>query len=442
MPQFPRPITPAQVPTRPQFQPGGPVTSPPSFTPQSSNPGPRGTIAYPNPGTQQIRSTTPTLRSFGPQSITPQQVIRPQSPALTHPPQRPAPPNNLQFGPRQPPTGVTTPDGTKFQIQSSNGTIKNGVSSYPAQLPRQSSQSSLKDLDQFKSNQNKPVNLDNQTDNKNEIQGKAENGIDIPALAKGRSYSIAAAPGAPSPLKGEDDRRKSVSVIGGRIDEIACRSPGLGLIQEGKIESKDNVRGSKESVRSETSNESGKDVLERPESRLSGSKMTESLMGSLTNIVAQKKSNDEAITTQKNVITEIKIAAEESKTLSKAELSDRSPSLTRSDDSPEPKTQNNTQSPVPPKKSESTTPETERPKTPKTELKPEVKLDANNSAPKTVTTLNNTIAKSPIPEVKTPTMVKKPSELITSLSASEVKKTTPRKTASAPVARPKGNFYK
>ncbi|KAJ0177809.1 hypothetical protein K1T71_006682 [Dendrolimus kikuchii] len=440
LPQPPRPLTPAQTPPRPQFQPGGPVTSPPSFTPRSANLGPRGTVPLSTPGTQQTRPTPPNIRPLGLQSIAPQQVLRPQSPALTQSPQRPAPPNNLQFGPRQPPAGVTTPDGTRSQIQHSNGSIiRNGVSKYPAQLPRQPSEGALKDFEQSKSNQNKPANLDNQSDNKNETQGKAENGIDIPGVAKGRSYSIAAAPGAPSPLKADDDRRKSVSAIGGRIDEFASRSPGLGLIQEGKIESKDNIRGSKESVRSEASNEGGKEVPERPESRLSGSKMTESFMGSLTNVAAQKKPDDEDVISQKNLVNETKPAAEEAKSLNKAELSDRSPSLTRSDDSPEPKPQSNIpQNSALPKKSQTPTPEPPRPKTPKTDMKPEIKSDPNKeNQSKTGTTPNKLTPKSPVPEVKTPTMVKKPSDLNTSLPVSEVKKSTPRKTASAPKSRVK-----
>lgn len=424
------PVPPQQQ--RPQFQPGGPVTSAPQFVPRPGTPVPRGPAPTGPSGVQQTRQVPPPLRPTGPQSFAPQGPRPLQSPTSGQPPQRVPPPNNLQFGPRQASQfgGAIIPDGTRPQIvQQPTGAPKNGPPGPVAasgQLPRQPSQGSLRGLDQHNPYQNKPANLDNQSaTNDNQNAYKPENGSEIPGMAKGRSFSIAAAPGAPSPLKMEDDRRKSVSAIGGRVDEFASRSPGLGLIQEGKIDSKDNVRDSKESVRSEASND-GKDVPERPESRLSGSKMTESFMGSIPNLTPNKKSDDnDDVILQNNAITG-KSVTDVIQNQNKPDISDRSPSLTRSDDSPELK-QNVAPTTDISHKSQSATPEPQRPKTTKTEVKPDIK--------QTVTP-NKVPPKSPVQDTKPPVSThKKPHDLYTSADS---KKSTPRKTASAPKSRTKG----
>ncbi|XP_021194849.3 microtubule-associated protein tau isoform X2 [Helicoverpa armigera] len=433
-PQSPRPaVSPSQP--RPQFQPGGPVTAPPQFAPRVGAPATRGPAPPGPPGAQQVRPVPPTVRPFGPQSIAPQQGPRPLQSPTAQPLQRAPPPNNLQFGPRQPPAvSATTPDGNRPQIplQQPNGAPRNG-GPVPG-VQRQPSQGSLKGLDTSNSYQTKPVNLDNQSisgENQNVI--KTENGIEGPGMAKGRSFSIAAAPGAPSPLKAEDDRRKSVSAIGGRIDEFISRSPGLGLIQEGKLESKENVRASKESVRSEASNDGGKEVPERPESRLSGSKMTESFIGALPTSTPKKRDDDDDVIAQNN-LTASRSANEPAKP--KEEFSDRSPSLTRSDDSPEPK-QKPSLSPTAPNKSQSVTPEPARPKTPKLEPKLDTKVDPSKDV-KPVPTPNKTPSKSPLPDSKPPIQAaKKPTDLNTTITSADAKKSTPRKTASAPKSRPK-----
>lgn len=434
-PQSTRPVAPQSQP-RPQFQPGGPVTTPPQFAPRVGAPIPRGPAPPGPPGAQQVRPVPSPLRPLGPQSIAPQQGPRPVQSPTGQPTQRAPPPNNLQFGPRQPPiVTATTPDGGRPQIplQQPNGAGKNGPPLGPG-FARQPSQGSLKGLDTSSTYQSKPVNLDNQSipsDNQN--VNKTENGIEGPGAAKGRSYSIAAAPGAPSPLKAEDDRRKSVSAIGGRIDEFTIRSSGLGLIQESKIESKENVRESKESIKSEISNEGGRDIPERSESRLSGSKMTESFIGVLPNSTPKKKIDDDDDVVLQNNST----AAKNETPKPKEEFSDRSPSLTRSDDSPEPK-----QKPLPssavPNKSQSATPEPARPKTPKVEPKLETRVDKDI---KSIATPNKTTSKSPLPDAKPPIHVqKKPNDLSSPIASSDAKKSTPRKTASAPKSRPKGNI--
>ncbi|CAH0672714.1 unnamed protein product [Chilo suppressalis] len=242
----------------------------------------------------------------------------------------------------------------------------------------------------------------------------------MPGMAKGRSFSIAAAPGTPSPLKMEDDRRKSVSAISGKIEEFTSKSPALGLIQEAKIESKENIRASQENVKTIEA----KDVPERPESRLSGSKMTDSIIGSLTTPI--KKLNDDDDVISQNVPVPAKSSNQLIQNQNKVDLYDRSPSLTRSEESPEPKT---SQSPALSQKSH--TPEPQRPKTPKTEIK------EMRSVP-VVQENNKPIPKSPAAESKPPLPVqKKPNELITSITPTDSKKSTPRKAASAPKTRAK-----
>lgn len=433
-PQIQRPNLPPQPQQRPQFQPGGPVTSPPQFVPRPGTPAPRGPVLTGPPGTQP-RPQAPNLRPVGPQSFAPQQGPRPlQSPTSGQPPQRVPPPNNLQFGPRQPPQfgGTVTPDGARPQlIQQANGAPKNGGPQgailASGQIPRQPSQGSIRGLDSSNSYQNKPANLENQSAYNNyQNVAKPENGGDLAGMAKARSYSIAAAPGAPSPLKVEDDRRKSVSAIGGRVDELASRSPGLGLIQEGKVDSKESVRGSKESVRSEMSNDGNRDLLERPESRLSGSRMTESLIGSLSDTTPKKKFDD-----NDDVVLQSNITSGRPGTAgmqNPKDLLDRSPSLTRSDDSPELK-QNITSNIGLLNKPQSAIPEPQQPKTPKADVKQEVKPEFKPVPQKT-----------PMQEPKPHQVQKKPNELNTSVISNDIKKSTPRKSASAPKSRNKGIF--
>ncbi|XP_032515737.1 microtubule-associated protein tau isoform X1 [Danaus plexippus] len=430
-----------QLQQRPQFQPGT-GTSQAQFAPRPTNPAQRGQAPVGPPGSPQIRGQQPILRPLGPQQFTSQGPRPIQSPTFTQPPQRGPVPNNLQFGPRQPPQfgNVTTPEGSRPPVPPSNGSYKNGSAlnaPINAQITSQPIQGPPKSSDSINSIQNKPVNLENQTASSENQNGKPENAYEVQGAVKGRSYSIAAAPGAPSPLKTEDDRRKSVSAVGGRYDELTSRSPGLSLIQEMKG-SKDNILGSKESVRSEASNDGAKDIPERPESRLNGSKMTESFMGSLSNLSSKKKGDDDDdVIAQSNPS-----AAKLEITQNKTDLSDRSPSLTRSDDSPEPKAA--PQPPVQSKKSPvSTTPEPQRPKTPKSDKKPEVKQEpAKDIKPKETPTKN--AAKSPIYEAKSPINSKpvtsanqKPTELKTPVTPHDSKKSTPRKIVSAPASRSK-----
>ncbi|CAH2040549.1 unnamed protein product, partial [Iphiclides podalirius] len=432
-PQSPRPGAP-QFQQRPQFQQGGPVNSAPQFAPRSGSPITRASAPSPTPGSPQIRAQVPQARPAGPQQ---QQGPKPiQSPTTAQPPQRAPVPSNLQFGPRQPPQfgSASTPDGSRAQPPNINGNTKNGVpltAQVTGQISRQPSQGSLKGLDSSITNQGKAAILDNQNiTNDNQNANKPEINAEAQGMPKGRSYSIAAAPGTPSPLKIDEDRRKSISAVGGKIEEFTVRSPGLGLIQESK-DSRDNVHGSKDSVRSEVSHDGNKDNADRPESRLSGSRMTESIMGSLTNLGPKKKvDDDDDVVLQNNTQT-----VKNGSTLNhnKTDLSDRSPSLTRSDDSPEPK--NLSQSSVIMNKSHSATPEPLRPKTPKAEVKPDIKVEVPKDL-KTSDTSIKTPSKSPVQE-RPLTANKKPTDLKTSVTPTDSKKSTPRKVVSAPKSRPK-----
>ena len=429
-PQSLRPGGP-QIQQRPQFQPGGTVSSPPQFGPRSVNPVQRGPSPAGPPGSPQIRTQSPAIRPLNQPPVTTQQGARPaQSPTSTQPPQRGPVPNTLQFGPRQPPQFVTTPNGTaKISLGAPNNN----------QLPRQPSQGSLKGLDSPTSVQNKPVNLENQVGPNEQFNNtKPDSSNEVPGATKGRSFSIAAAPGAPSPLKMDDDRRKSVSAVGGRNEDISSRSPGLGLIQE--LRGSKDVLGSKESIKSEASAD-GKDIPDRPESRLAGSKMTESFMGSFSNLSSKKKLDDDDDVVSHNNLSSIKPDTN----LNKTDLSDRSPSLTRSDDSPEPK--NASQNSVASNKSQSVTPEPQRPKTPKSETKQELKSDINREM-KPTTPTNKINSKSPTLDSKSSNDSKspvfnnkKPTDLKTSVTPSDSKKSTPRKIASAPSSKPKGNSH-
>ncbi|CAK1544056.1 unnamed protein product [Leptosia nina] len=428
----PRPVGPQQ---RPQFYPGGSVTNSP-LGPRPGTPTPRGPL--PAQGPQLIRQPPPQFRPGGPQSIAPQQGPRPQQNIPQT--QRPPVPNNLQFGPRQPPQfgSASTPDGSRPNINTqSNGFPKPQQPSggNPGQISRQSSQSSLNNSE-FAVPQNKPVNLDNQNhSNENQNANKIESNIETVGAPKGRSFSIAAAPGSPSPLKMDDDRRKSLSVVGGRYDDVTGRNSGLGQIQE-SIGSRDNIRGSKESVRSEASNDGSRDIIDRPEIRLAGAKMTESFMGSISNLASKKRNDDDDDVVLQNKLGPAKNDGQQNKT----DLSDRSPSLTRSDDSPEPK--NNSQISVQSNKSQSVTPEPQRPKTPKIEIKqdsPEFKKAPSPTVNRPMSKSPLLESKSPVPDNKSHTpLKKKPAELITSPQApNDSKKSTPRKVASAPKSRAK-----
>lgn len=438
-----RPTVPLQAQQRPQFQPGGPVSGQPQFAPRSGPPLARGP-APPGPP-QQVRAQPPPLRPSGPQSFAPQQGPRPlQSPTAGQPPVRGFPPNNLQFGPRPGPqiAGAVTPDSARPLPQlaqlPNNGVARNGPPQNPAsgQLSRQSSQGSIKGLETSNPNQNKTANLDNQGVTINQNVSKPENGAEMLG-PKARSYSIAAAPGAPSPLKMEDDRRKSVSSIGGRVEDYASRSPGLGLIQEGKIDSKENVRSTTDIFKSGINNDVEKDMLDRPESRISGSKMTDSFIGSLPTTVQKKRLDDDDDVVLQTSTNPAKSFSDNSGNQIKSDTYDRSPSLTHSDDSPELK-----QKPVPGlmgvTKSQSVTPEPQRPKTPKTEIKQEIRSEQIKES-KTPPPLK-TVSKSPVLESKPPVGMQKPTDLNTS-SAADSKKSTPRRVASAPRSKPKGNTY-
>ncbi|GBP26062.1 Microtubule-associated protein 2 [Eumeta japonica] len=444
LPQSTRPVAPLapQLQQRPQFQPGGPVTNPPQLTrPVAPTPrGPVPSVPAPTNQPQQQRPQAPPQRPPGPQSIVSPQGVRPQGPPGPNQFPRVTPPNNLQFGPRQQPHfgAPTTPDASKAPgLIQGNENSKNIQPSGPkpqensrpgsalGSFPRQPSQGSLKGLDILNLNINKQVNLENQNaNNERETTNKSENGIEIPGAAKSRSYSIAAAPGAPSPLKMDDDRRKSISAIGGKIDELSMRSSGLGLIQESKDAS---VRGSKDSMKSEASIENVRDIQDRPESRLSGSKMSESFIGSFSNIGIKKQDDDDDVVLQNNV----NIAKSNGKT----DISDRSPSLTRSDDSSESK-QTKPLSNIPSSKTSpqpSSTPEPQRPKTP---AKPNINTNCVDKDLK-VSTPNSNTARSPAPDTKPPTPMKKPNELNTSATIGDTKKSTPRKATSASKERQK-----
>lgn len=437
-----RPIAPSQQiqQQRPQFQTGGPVNNPPQFAARPGTPVPRNSLPA---GPQQApvpRPQVPQQRPSGPQSLSPQQPLRPQHPPVGQALPRAPPPNNLQFGPRQHPQlgGPPTPDGSKsLTSQQPNVGIRNGVPSTISkptnqpvgQFPRQPSQSSIKSSDPSSPTLNKEVKLENQSViNDNHNVHKPETGMDISGVPKNRSYSISAAPGAPSPLKLEDDRRKSISGIGGKIEEFGVRAPGLGLIQEGKVDIKETgIRDSKENIRSEALTE-GREVPDRSESRLSSSKMSESFISYAPSTPKKKLDDDDDVILQNN-----KLSAkppDSNKNANKTEISDRSPSLTRSDDSPEPKQQ---PASIPINKTipKTITPEPQRPKTPNAIKANDINKDIKPPF---------TPVKSPVSEQKPSTPIaKKPTELYTSTPI-DSKKSTPRKSASASKTRAKGKI--
>lgn len=151
-------------------------------------------------------------------------------------------------------------------------------------------------------------------------------------------------------------------------------------------------------------------------------------MGSLSNLAPKKKIDDDDDVHVSQNTSGLKITNDASKNQTN-DLSERSPSLTRSDDSPDQKVAS--QSPIAPIKSQTATPEPQRPKTPKTEMKQEIKPEQFNT--RSVTP--RTPAKSPIQDAKAPMTPRKPNDFDTSFNT----KSTPRKVASAPKARPKGN---
>ncbi|XP_037975540.2 microtubule-associated protein tau isoform X3 [Plutella xylostella] len=427
-PPAPRPAAPGAPQQRPQFQPGGPVTNPPQFAPRPGTPAPRGPAPPGPPQNQGPRLPVPP-RPATQQPFAPQQAPRPQQP-LTGAPLRAPPPNNLQFGPRQPPQfgGGVTPDGTRPLLpQQSNGVIRNGAPSTAAPytqqaLSRQSSQGSIKGAETLNAAPNKQSNLDTQSvSNENQNSNKMET-YDVPGAPKSRSYSVAAPLGAPSPLKVEDDRRKSISVVGGRVDDMISRSPGLGFIQESKVESQDNIRGSKESVK-------GQEVSDRPESRIS-TKMTDSFIESLPTATNRKRADDDDDVVLQNISTASKnmsLGKPVEQSQNKVDMSDRSPSLSRSEDSPELKQPAQNVFKTAP--NQNGPPEPQRPKTPSSQAKTESKSNID-------TTPIKYPPKSPVMDSKPPiSMLKKPTELNT--NSSDSKKSTPRKTASAPKYRTK-----
>ncbi|XP_077297138.1 microtubule-associated protein tau isoform X2 [Arctopsyche grandis] len=179
-----------------------------------------------------------------------------------------------------------------------------------------------------------------------------------PPGVKNRSFSIAGPPGAvPGIPQHDEERRRSVSIIGGRPEDSVSRGPGLAFIKEGvqsfeskesplnvgltRLSKEDVTRGSRESVRSDSSDGKG---VERPESRLSGSKMTESIMGSLDSDerkngspLLRKNDDDDDVVTQNKPQngTPTKSVQDNGHKVAALPL-DRSPSLT-SDSSPDPK---------------------------------------------------------------------------------------------------------
>lgn len=409
---------------RPLFQPGGPVTNPPQFT-RPGTPAPRG-LAPTASQLQALRVQAPPIRPTGPQPFALQQGPRQQPPSLVLP-QRAPPPNNLQFGPRQPSQfgAGSTPDGSKPSVpQPVSGAPRNGTPTGsgppPLQLSGQPSQGSIKGLEASTIQQNKQVILDNHSININPQNAVKSAALDMPGAPKSRSYSIAEPPGAPSPLKMDDDRRKSISVVGGRIDEMNSRSSGLGLIQESNIASQESVRGSIDSVKPE--------LLDRPESRHSA-KISESIIGALPTSAIKKRSDDDDDVVLQNTAGGRNFNTSKPMESSpiQVELPDRSPSLSRSEDSPEPKqvSHNKALSKLP---THNGTAEPKRPEAPAT--------NANESQNTSV----KQAPRSPLPDTKPPSgpVQKKPSELIN--EGPDSKKSTPRKTASAPKYRTKGNI--
>lgn len=192
----------------------------------------------------------------------------------------------------------------------------------------------------------------------------------IPPAVKNRSFSIAGPPGAyPGGPLHDEERRRSISALGGQPEGPLARGPGLAFIKEGvtsfdKKESPLNVgltKLSKEDV-SKTSRESLKsdspDIkLDRPESRLSASKMTESIMGSLDGDERKNGSPKPSSLPNEDLISQINrensISPAQNGTSNKSPSPnliqengfkpatpgplDRSPSLTRTDSSPEQK---------------------------------------------------------------------------------------------------------
>lgn len=373
------------------------------------NPQAPGAQPYQGPPRVPLRPAAPP--NFAPPlQQRPQQPFGPPQPGaypprpqqLTGAPQRP--PQGLQFGPRQPPQlggGLTTPDDAKLFVTPppTVGPRPGGNQApVPGPLPRQSSQSSIKGTDFPVNNQNKPVNLDNQSIF-NENNTKLQGGDDLLGAAKGRSYSIAAPPGAPSPLKTEDDRRKSISSLGGKIDDFSNKPPGLGLIQE-----------SQEHIRSN-------DTIKTANSDTS-LRMTDSFMGSLP----KKRDDDDDVVLQNNLASTKTVIDSV-----KQELPSRMSSVIKNEDplelkpKPQPQVQQNI-SPVNKAPFQTMTPE----QRPKPDIKP-VATDSDTSDKEPM--------KPPLQEPKPPIPIqKKPTELNTNVQP----RPSARQVASAPKQRNKG----
>lgn len=433
-----QPVAPQQQ--RPQFQPGGPVNNPPQFAPRPGTPAPRG--PPPAAPSQLQRPVAPLQRPLGPTSTAPQQPIRGPQPPLGAPPQRAPVPTNLQFGPRQPPQLAvpTTPDGTRPPLVQTYNGVRNGAPQgsnlrpllenqrppLPADITRQHP-GFPKGPDTQNTNQINRVTLDNQNSVTDHAGTNRPEKLAEPSglVAKNRSYSIAGPAAAANPFATDEFRRNSVSAVSGRPDELTTRGSDLGSIYEGKPDVKDStIRGSKESVRSEASNES-RDISERPESRLSGSKMSDSIIGSFKPSTPKKKPDDDDDVILQN--NKIPAKVPDSGPVNKTEIYDRSPSLTRSDESPESKQSSviaNKAMPIP---KPNVAPEIQRVSIPKDNKVNEATKDIKASS-----AILNNISKPAEP--KSPTqIIKKPTELYT-----DSMKSTPRRVASAPKPRPKG----
>lgn len=316
-----------QQPPRPQQPPGPPVAGPPRpFLPG-------GVVAPPPRGPVPPRPSGPN--SFAPQQVRPPPPQGPQSPQ--------GPPQQIPPGQQPPPRRQGPPPQGSIERQ-------NSFQQRPPAPPLNpgSRQSSLASLGSAPDSPGPQVR-----------RAPMESEATPPPGVKSRSFSIAGPPGAvPGIPQHDEERRRSVSIIGGRPEESVSRGPGLAFIKEGvqSFESKESplnvgltrlskddvTRGSRESVRSDCSDGKG---VERPESRLSGSKMTESIMGSLDSDerkngspLARKNDDDDDVVTQNNKQqngTPIKSAQENGHKVAALPL-DRSPSLT-SDSSPDPK---------------------------------------------------------------------------------------------------------
>lgn len=327
-----------QQPPRPQAPPGQPVAGPPRpFLPGGAvqpPPGPRGPPLL----QQQQRPSGPN--SFAPQQPRPLQPqgVPPQGPPYQGPPLQPGQP------PR--PQGPPPPGQRPAPFEKQNSFQQRPPAPFLNPGSRQSSLASLG------SNPNSPGPHIRPPVPNMEPEGTP------PAVVKNRSFSIAGPPGAvPGVPLHDEERRKSVSVIGARPEEGVSRGPGLAFIKEGvqsfenkesplnvgltRLSKEDVTRGSRESVRSDSSDGKG-GTIDRPESRLSGSRMTESIIGSLDTDERKVRKNvddDDDVVIQNNKHPNVQNGKSpiQENGKSPAPSIDRSPSLTRTDSSPDQK---------------------------------------------------------------------------------------------------------